>query len=127
MISYIHSSTVLVSDQDRAIDFFVNKLGWEKRDDNPFGENSRWIVVAPPGKETGLALLKPEDMGHTGESAGGHTGVSVVASDVQRTYEELTSRGVEFTEPPQQMPWGSMATWFKDPDGNTYFLSQEEA
>lgn len=125
MISYVHSATVLVQDQDAAVDFYVNALGFEKRMDNPFGERSRWIVVAPPGGQAGLALLRPEDVGQEGDSAGGSTGISFIADDVKATYEQLTSRGVTFTSPPQTMPWGATATWFTDPDGNSYFLTDD--
>ena len=125
MISYVHSATILVRDQDAAVDFYVNKLGFEKRMDNPFGEQSRWIVVGPPGGQAGLALLKPEDYGRDADSVGGPTGISFITSDVQATYDQLVARGVTFTSPPQQMPWGATATWFDDPDGNNYFLTDD--
>ena len=63
MIKYVHSATILVKDQDQAVDFYVNKLGFEKRRDSPFGENSRWIEVAPPGGQASLALLRPRMLG----------------------------------------------------------------
>ncbi|HUZ01553.1 MAG TPA: VOC family protein [Thermomicrobiaceae bacterium] len=125
VISYVHSATVLVRDQAAAVDFYVNTLGFEKRMDNPFGEHSRWIVVGPPGGQAGLALLKPEDVGQDAESARGSTGISFIADDVQATYDQLVARGVTFTSPPQQMPWGATATWFNDPDGNNYFLTDD--
>ena len=96
MIKYIHSATILVTDQDRAIDFYVNTLGFEKRDDRPYGDppgTSRWVVVAPPGAETALALVRPEDMGAGADVAGGYKGISLIADDVNATYEELSARG----------------------------------
>jgi catechol 2,3-dioxygenase-like lactoylglutathione lyase family enzyme len=125
VITSIHSATVLVQDQDAALAFYVGTLGWEKRDDSPFGEGSRWVVVGPPGSATGLALLRPQDSGSADAAPGGHTGISLVADDLQRTYEELTKQGVQFTGPPQRMPWGARATWFSDPDGNSYFLTEQ--
>ena len=126
MIKYIHSATVCVSDQDRALDFYVNKLGWEQRADAPYGNGSRWIEVAPPGAQTAVALSRPEDLGLSPEAVGMYTGVSLIAEDLNATYEELRERGVEFTSPPQQMPWGAMATWFSDQDGNRFFLTEQQ-
>ena len=123
MLSHIHSTTVVVADQDAALDFYVNTLGWEKRADDRVGDMMRWLTVAPPGATTELAL------GHqswfTGDHTvrkGGHTGISIAASDIDKAYETLTARGVQFKEPVSEMPWGARATWFYDPDGNEFFL-----
>ena len=51
MITAIHTSTVFVTDQDKALDFYVNKLGFEKRMDQPMGPDNRWIEVAPPEQQ----------------------------------------------------------------------------
>ena len=128
MIKYIHSATILVTDQDRAIDFYVNTLGFEKRDDRPYGDPpgaSRWVVVAPPGAQTALALARPEDMGAGADAGGGYKGISLIADDVNATYEELSARGGAFTAQPQRMPRGALATWFTDPDGNSFFLTEQ--
>src|ERR687887_2137871 len=100
MITSVHSTTVLVKNQDKALDFYVNTLGFEKRDDSPMGEGSRWIVVAPRGRETGLALLRPQDVQQPSDKVGGPTGISFVTGDINRTYEELSRKGVQFTSPP---------------------------
>ncbi len=126
MITSIHSATVQVRDQDAAIDFYVNTLGFEKRDDSPFAEGSRWVVVVPPGAQTGLALLRPQDVGQPADSITGHTGISFICDDIQRTYDDLSGKGVAFKGPPEQMPWGALATWFSDPDGNGYFLTEDQ-
>ena len=55
-----------------------------------------------------------------------HTGISLISPDVKKSYEELSAKGVQFTSPPQQMPWGAWATWFTDPDGNSYFITEEQ-
>ena len=128
MITYIHSATVLVQDQDRAVDFYVDTLGFEKRDDRPYGDSpdaSRWIVIAPPGAETALALVRPQDAGLGEDAAGGSRGISLIADDVNATYEELSAKGVTFSAKPERMPWGALATWFADPDGNTFFLTEQ--
>jgi len=126
VINHIHSATIVVRDQDRAVDFYVNTLGFEKRRDDSFMSESRWIEVVPPNTSTALALVTPAAMsGHWPEETGDHTDVSLVTHDIGATYEELIGRGVEFTGPPEQMPWGAKATWFNDPDGNRFFLAEE--
>jgi catechol 2,3-dioxygenase-like lactoylglutathione lyase family enzyme len=122
MISHIHSATVVVNDQDAALDFYVNTLGWEKGQDNPMGENMRWLTVVPPGAATQIVLA------HTswgGEVKGGNTGISLVAPDIDATYATLLACGVTFKQPVEQMPWGAKATWFSDPDGNEFFVVSE--
>ena len=125
MISQIHSATLMVRDQDEALDFYVNKLGFEKLSDEPYGEGSRWVVVAPPGAATGLALSTPRDMGRSEEAHEVYKGVSLLTPDIDVAYERLCERGVVFTQPPQMMPWGAKATWFTDPDGNEFFLTEQ--
>src|SRR3954454_22544334 len=78
MITAIHSATVCVHDQVKALDFYVNALGFRQLVDLPYGNGSRWIVVAPPGADTGLALVTPRDMGLGPESVGTHTGLSLL-------------------------------------------------
>jgi catechol 2,3-dioxygenase-like lactoylglutathione lyase family enzyme len=126
MITRIHSTTVLVSDQDKALEFYVGKLGWEKRADAPFGEvgESRWLTVAPQGAETELVLGVAADYDAKPVSAGVSSGISLTVEDLDSTYATLTERGVEFEKPPETMPWGAKAAWMKDPDGNTFFLSE---
>ncbi|HEU5431329.1 MAG TPA: VOC family protein [Thermomicrobiales bacterium] len=126
MISRIHSTTIAVSNQDAALDFYVNVLGWEKRLDNQMGE-MRFLTVAPAGAATELVLADPIWAGGTEGAAkvGGHTGISLVTPDIDATYETLSARGVQFTEPVAVMPWGQKATWFADPDGNIFFLAAE--
>ena len=123
MISQIYSATVAVADQDAALDFYVNALGWEKVMDAPFGDGLRWLTVAPPGAATVLVLA------HTGWTdwgapitGGGNTGIAVVTPDVDATYETLTGRGVRFRAPVTVLEWGQKATWFYDLDGNEFFL-----
>jgi predicted enzyme related to lactoylglutathione lyase len=122
MFSHIHSTGIAVRDQDAALDFYMNVLGWEKAMDNPMGEGMRWLTVVPPGAATQLVLA------HTswaGEVKGGNTGISLVAPDIDATYETLLARGVKFKQPVEVMPWGAKATWFSDPDGNEFFLVSE--
>jgi predicted enzyme related to lactoylglutathione lyase len=122
MISHIHSATILVSDQEKALDFYLNKLGWEKGLDAPMGDGSRFITVMPPGAATQLAFGAPNWF--PDRKPGGATGISVVAEDIDETYKTLSARGVKFKEPPAMMPWGSRATWFYDQDDNEIFLAE---
>jgi catechol 2,3-dioxygenase-like lactoylglutathione lyase family enzyme len=124
MISHIHSTTIVVADQDAALDFFVNTLGWEKAMDAPFGEGMRWLTVVPPGATTQLVLAL-SNWGGDGRAPGGPSGISLIAPDIDATYETLSARGVKFKEPVSVMPWGSKATWFYDLDGNEFYLINE--
>jgi catechol 2,3-dioxygenase-like lactoylglutathione lyase family enzyme len=118
MISRIHSASISVADQDAALDFYVNSLGWEKGDDAMFGEGMRWLTVFPPGAATQLVLAHASWSGQPG----GHTGISLISPDIDATYEALTAKGVRFKEPVAVMPWGAKAAWFYDIDGNEFFL-----
>lgn len=130
MISYIHSTTIIVSDQERALDFYVNTLGWEKRIDAMMGDGYRFLTVAPVGGQAELALgaaqmfTIPPGAGITrGRGMEGASGISFAVDDVDATYRTLVERGVQFSGPPEQMPWGDKATWMMDPDGNRFFLT----
>lgn len=125
MISRIHSTSVVVADQDAALDFYVNTLGWEKAMDNPMGPEMRFLTVVPPGAETQLALAHASWFDVDSLPSKGHTGISLVSPDIDATYETLKERGVTFKQPLEVMPWGAKATWFYDPDGNEFFLIEE--
>lgn len=121
MISRVHSVNVVVADQNAALDFYVNILGFVKAMDMPMGPDARWLTVMPPGSTTEVALAPPhwfknEDMPPK------MTGISFVSPDIEATYKTLTDRGVKFKGPLEKMPWGDMATYFYDLDGNEFFL-----
>jgi catechol 2,3-dioxygenase-like lactoylglutathione lyase family enzyme len=123
MISRIHSTTVIVNDQDRALDFFVNTLGFEKISDVPMGPEMRWVTVRPVGASTELALGTPQWF--SGRTTGGPTGISIISTDIDAEHAALTAKGVRFKGPVEMMPWGAKAAWFFDPDGNEFFLAEE--
>lgn len=127
MISQLHSTTIVVADQDAALDFYVNTLGWEKGMDSPMGPDTRWLTVVPPGAVTQLVLSLPSWYGDSNppREPGGNTGIALIAPDIDATYATLTERGVKFKGPVEVMPWGAKATWFSDPDGNEFFLAAE--
>jgi predicted enzyme related to lactoylglutathione lyase len=102
-----------VSDQDRAPDFYVGTLGFEKLRDEPMSPESRWIEVAPEGSTASLTLVT----WFGSMPPGSPQGLVVATEDIRTTHEELLARGVPFYFPPTEMPGGTQAV-FSDPDGN---------
>jgi predicted enzyme related to lactoylglutathione lyase len=109
---------IYVSDQDRALDFYIRKLGFEKLTDDSMGGGARWIEVAQQGAETHLVLFTPPGQE---DRIGTFSNVVFSCEDIEDTYEELKDRGVEFTEEPSEQPWGMWAQ-FRDQDDNEFGL-----
>ena len=119
-----------VSDQDRALAFYVDVLGLEKRADVPFGNGYRWVEVAPPGASNTIALVPPSE----GRSAGGDvTRCALACGDIEAEHRALGDRGVDVDEQiaragtPRTGLVSGVATvedpvpaqfFFRDPDGN---------
>lgn len=123
-ITKLYSTAIFVSDLDRAIDFYVDKLGFEKHVDEAFDEQGhRWVEVAPEGSETALILTHGFD-GWSPEKVGGQTGLMFSVDDMASTYETLKARGVTFKSEPEGSPYGIFAE-AQDPDGNTFVLHQD--
>ncbi len=111
--------SVPVSDQDRAKEFYVDKLGFELEGDDESVPGIRWVRVAPKGGTTSLALVTWfESM-----PPGSLQGLVLSSDDIQAEYENLVARGVRFDGPPQRRPWGT-ETVIRDPDGNSLVLQQ---
>jgi catechol 2,3-dioxygenase-like lactoylglutathione lyase family enzyme len=123
MITKVKLVSINVKDQDRALAFYTEKLGFKLLTDQPMGpsETSRWIEVQPPEGDAKVVLFKQSE-----ESASTQPMSNIIftSRDVQKTYEELSERGVEFTEPPTTQFWGTYAI-FADPDGNKFVLSSD--
>lgn len=127
MITRVRSVGIYVSDQDRALEFYRDKLGFEVLQDTPMGDmgppghrEQRWIAVAPKGSDTLAILYTPPGM----ESRiGGFSNILWDTDDIQATFEDLKAKGVEFTQEPAQQGWGWWAQ-FMDPDGNEFGLGQ---
>lgn len=119
--THIASTTVSVSDQDAALDFYTQKLGFVKRADQDMGNGMRWVTVELPGTPTGIVLAKGYG---SANPVGSFTGMVLASDDIQATYEELAAKGVHFTEAPARQPWGMMQALFEDQDGNGYVLVQ---
>lgn len=109
-------------DQDRSIDFYVGKLGFEKRTDIPFGGSYRWVEVYPPSGTTGIALAPPRE----GDPTGIQTGISLTTADIDAVHAELKSGGVDVDAEVSRMgdPVPPMF-WFRDPDGNTLMIVEQ--
>jgi len=112
MISHIHSTTIVVADQDAALDFYVNTLGGEKAFDAEVAPGERFLTVVPPGATTQLVIGVPNEINP--DTHGRSSGITLVALDIDATYETLTQHGVTFNQPVADMPWGGRATWFAD-------------
>ena len=108
MLEKVFYTSVLVSDQDRALDFYTNVLGLEKRVENPTPGGPRFLTVGVEGDDFQLVLW-PGTPGQA-EPAMGRPPASI-------TVEQLKSRGVEFVSDVLEFPWGCVAQ-FQDPDGN---------
>lgn len=121
-ITSVGTVFVTVSDQDAAIDFYVNKLGFELRGDTAYGDGDRWVEVGPPGGETAVALVPPMDDGST--TPGGNLGFGYDTDDLEAAMTELRSRGVEFEEVPTMGGPVPPMAWFRDQDGNRVLLVQ---
>jgi catechol 2,3-dioxygenase-like lactoylglutathione lyase family enzyme len=135
MIRIAHAQ-LWVHDQDDALAFYTEKLGMEVRADATLAElgNFRWLTVGPPGQPdiaiTLMAIPGPPVMdADTGEQvrslvAKGFAGTIFLATDdVHAAYDELSERGVEFTETPEERPYG-IDSAFRDPSGNAIRLTQ---
>ena len=125
-----------VHDQDAALDFYTNKLGFEVRQDVTMAEmgDFRWLTVGPP-RQPDIAIVlmaipgppvmddatKDQVSDLMGKGFAG--AVFLTTEDVYGDYETLRSRGVEFTESPEERPYG-IDTGFRDPSGNSFRLTQ---
>jgi predicted enzyme related to lactoylglutathione lyase len=120
-INEIGRIVITVSDQDRALDFYANTLGFEVRSDQPFGDGNRWLELGPQGATTGIALMLPIQ----GQSTGYQTGVIFGTTDIDALHAELRGRGVDVDQQVMRMggPVPPMFQ-FRDPDGNTLAVVQ---
>ena len=129
MITKLAIVAILVRDQDEALRFYTERLGLEKRADEVFGPGVRWLTVAPKGQqEVEVVLQKPEPAMHGEEGArqmlervGQATTWSFNTDDCRQDYETFRSRGVKFSSPPQERPYGLEAV-FEDLYGNVFSL-----
>ena len=119
MITMVKFVGIPVSDQDRALKFYTEQLGFEIATDQPMGAGRRWIELRIAHSQTRVVLFTPD--GHE-DRVGTFFNGSLACDNVESTHRQLSARGVEFVEAPTRQPWGSLAK-FRDPDGNIFVLS----
>ena len=118
MITHVKFVSIPTTDQDRALAFYTEKLGFKVVTDQPFNDKQRWIELRIGASETRFVLFTMDN----GPQPGFFFNGSLSCDDVEKTYDELLDRGVEFVSRPQKQPWGTFAM-MKDPDGNQFVLS----
>ena len=119
---------IVVEDYDEAIKFFVDALGFELAEDSPSltndGRPKRWVVVRPPGGQTGILLARADGDRQAkvvGGQFGGRVGLFLRVDDFAGTYQRMLEAGVEFVSAPRSESYGSVAV-FKDLAGNRWDL-----
>jgi len=120
MIRGVKFVSIPVADQNRALTFYTEKLGFRIVTDQPFDDKQRWIELGIPGSETGIVLFQFGDK----LKPGGQMNFTFWTDNVVETTQELKKRGVHFTMEPTTFEWGSAAA-FEDVDGNTFLLSSK--
>jgi catechol 2,3-dioxygenase-like lactoylglutathione lyase family enzyme len=120
--------TIVVAEYDPAIEFFVDTLGFELVEDSAAltndGRPKRWVVVRPPGAETGILLARADGRAQAaviGQQVAGRVGFFLQVGDFQSAYDRMVSRGVEFVRAPRAEPYGRVAV-FLDIAGNRWDL-----
>lgn len=119
MIKSVKSQAVYVTNQNAALQFYQQILGFEVRRWEPLGIAGSWIEVAPPGGQTSIVLY-PRDLMPDWQQR--KPSIVFGCDDVAATHAELEQRGVQFVQEPSKMAWGNFAS-FVDPDGNEFGLS----
>ncbi len=120
-ITGVRTVGVPVTDQDRALAFYLDRLGFEKRTDFPMGAGERWVEVAPPGASTSIALVRPGP----GGQAGIDTQVRLTTRDAEADHASLRAGGVDVDA--EILRWEGVPPMFsfRDPDGNRLVIVEE--
>jgi catechol 2,3-dioxygenase-like lactoylglutathione lyase family enzyme len=124
-LTHVGRVAVAVADTDRALDFYVGKLGFEKVVDEPMGDAGRWVEVALRGTPTRIALAPPPP---GSEAGGSQTGICLDTTDVDADHAALKEEGVDVDE--EVTRFGSPVPpmfWLRDPDGNSLLIVQPES
>lgn len=126
--SFLQLVALVVHDYDAAIRFFVDVLGFELVEDSPAktndGRPKRWVVVRPPGAETGLLLARADGERQAevvGNQHAGRVGFFLRVDDFAFQHEKMVAAGVEFVRPPRRESYGQVAV-FLDIAGNRWDL-----
>jgi catechol 2,3-dioxygenase-like lactoylglutathione lyase family enzyme len=121
MITQVKIVSITVNDQQKAVEFYTQKLGFTLQNDQPMGDDkgTRWIELRLPQGDTVINLHPPQE---PDARVGGFSNIIFTADDVRKTYDELKERGVEFVQPPKEEFWGIYCI-LADPDGNQFCLA----
>jgi catechol 2,3-dioxygenase-like lactoylglutathione lyase family enzyme len=127
-VGNLHLVAIVVHDYDPAIAFFVDVLGFELVEDSAAltndGRPKRWVVVRPPGAETGILLARAEgdqQVAAVGNQVAGRVGFFLRVDDFDKAYARMASAGVEFVTQPRVEPYGRVVV-FVDIAGNRWDL-----
>ena len=118
MITHVKFISIATRNQDLALAFYTEKLGFKLVTDQPHDEKQRWIELRISGSDTKVVLFTMDD------SRIGSFAATFACDNVAKTYQELRDRGVSFKTPLTEEPWGSFAV-FEDVDGNQLMLSSK--
>jgi catechol 2,3-dioxygenase-like lactoylglutathione lyase family enzyme len=119
LISHVKFVTIPTRDQEKALAFYTEKLGFKVVTNQPFDDKQRWIEMRIGRSNTRFVLFTADE-----SKIGGFFGGALACDSVDKTYQELKGRGVEFLGAPKKEHWGTFAT-FKDVDGNRFVLSSK--
>jgi len=120
MIRGVKFTSVPVADQDRALAFYTEKLGFRLLTDQPFSEDQRWIELGIPGADTRILLFRFDE----GMKPGSQMNITFWSDDVEATVRDMKSKGVDIVMEPKREDWGTAAA-FKDIDGNCFVLGSK--
>lgn len=120
MITKVNTVSLYVADQERALRFYVDVLGFEVRTDATMGPMGRWLEVAPPGGQTTLVLADAAAFGKQ-DRIGSSADLTFRCDDVYALHKSLTEKGLDVPEPEKQ-DWGTFVH-VTDPDGHTFVVS----
>ena len=127
IINTVGGAIVMVSDQEKSLKFFTQKLGFEEKENQDFGAY-KWIEVRPKNSDVPISLMNPDKIDVTSEikehlkkKIGVDTGIWFYTKDIKEAYKKAKSNGVEMSEPKKQS-WGAIMSEFYDPDHNKYSL-----
>jgi catechol 2,3-dioxygenase-like lactoylglutathione lyase family enzyme len=123
-VTHLGLVALLVRDYDEAIHFFTHALGFHLRENLDQGDGKRWVIVDPPGGQTGLLLARavgPEQEARVGDQHGGRVGFFLNVDDFAQAHERMTTARVRFEEEPRHEVYGTVAV-FRDLYGNRWDL-----
>jgi predicted enzyme related to lactoylglutathione lyase len=121
---------LVVTNQTRSLEYFTEKVGFEKKTDVNFPGGHRYVTVGLKGQDLEIALFEPGTAADPSQEEWSRNWapartppILLFVPDCRKAHNEMSARGVEFLQPPMDHPWGTVAT-FKDPDGNLFSMNQ---